>query len=584
MRARVADRRRRPDDLPAASRGTPRRGGGAGARWRRASRRRRGRCAARRRRRSAGSRTCAPSSRGAGGSRCGACRGSSSRCPPALAPPAARRRAYRRRRRPPSAPRPARRHELAQSRPPDRARAPSSERGRWRGRRGLPRSAWRTGRWKQRLLPLAVGVATTKPRARSCRGRRSRARSRTPAPGARRAGRRLVRAVRRRFPGRERGGEGGERPRRCAARVSSAQKQGRTQLLACQRPRTGSRPPARSTKGLRRAADSSHPLNLNGCTVFGQLPECRTARPGLSFPVLSPFARSCSLVHGVLWLLPTRSRRLPRSLDGRPEPAPDGRPCLPRPPRRPPQRTSSPGRRDLIAAGVPETRSPLAAPPEHRRSEQGSPVVRLPGARLHRHARGRTSARSSGRSTGSRAIPRHPVWQNHLTFTLARNRGGAWGLLQGASENVRRPFFLLVSVAAITFIVTLYRRLQPRQRALKWGLAARPRRRARQRLRPHPLRLGHRLHRLQGRVGAQDERARRARLPRDAEHRDRPLAHVQRRRRRHLRRRRAHGDRHVHVQSAGVRTRCTGTTLPPLASERELSGVSAPPADANRRR
>ncbi|MGO9713469.1 MAG: signal peptidase II [Polyangiaceae bacterium] len=66
--------------------------------------------------------------------------------------------------------------------------------------------------------------------------------------------------------------------------------------------------------------------------------------------------------------------------------------------------------------------------------------------------------------------PVAPLWQTHLTFTLARNRGGAWGLLQGASENVRRPFFLLVSVAAITFIVTLYRRLQPRQRALKWGL------------------------------------------------------------------------------------------------------------------
>ena len=66
--------------------------------------------------------------------------------------------------------------------------------------------------------------------------------------------------------------------------------------------------------------------------------------------------------------------------------------------------------------------------------------------------------------------PFSPLWQSHLTFTLARNRGGAWGLLQGASENVRRPFFLLVSVAAITFIVTLYRRLQPRQRALKWGL------------------------------------------------------------------------------------------------------------------
>jgi signal peptidase II len=62
------------------------------------------------------------------------------------------------------------------------------------------------------------------------------------------------------------------------------------------------------------------------------------------------------------------------------------------------------------------------------------------------------------------------IWKNHLTLLLAKNRGGAWGLLQSTSENVRRPFFLLVSVAAIAFIMTLYRRLQARQRALKWGL------------------------------------------------------------------------------------------------------------------
>ena len=68
----------------------------------------------------------------------------------------------------------------------------------------------------------------------------------------------------------------------------------------------------------------------------------------------------------------------------------------------------------------------------------------------------------------------YPGWinivDNHLMFVLAKNKGGAWGLLQGQSENVRRPFFLLVSVAAIAFIVTLYRRLQPNQYALKWGL------------------------------------------------------------------------------------------------------------------
>jgi len=57
-----------------------------------------------------------------------------------------------------------------------------------------------------------------------------------------------------------------------------------------------------------------------------------------------------------------------------------------------------------------------------------------------------------------------------LAFVLARNRGGAWGLLQTADEHVRRPFFLLISALAIVFIVSLYRRVHPQQHALKWGL------------------------------------------------------------------------------------------------------------------
>ncbi len=62
------------------------------------------------------------------------------------------------------------------------------------------------------------------------------------------------------------------------------------------------------------------------------------------------------------------------------------------------------------------------------------------------------------------------LMKDRLTLMYAENKGGAWGLLQGTREDVRRPFFLLVSVAAIAFIVTLYRRLTPRQQALKWGL------------------------------------------------------------------------------------------------------------------
>jgi signal peptidase II len=60
--------------------------------------------------------------------------------------------------------------------------------------------------------------------------------------------------------------------------------------------------------------------------------------------------------------------------------------------------------------------------------------------------------------------------KEHLTLTLAYNKGGAWGLLQNASEAIRRPFFLAVSLLAIAFIVSLYGRLAPGQRALKWGL------------------------------------------------------------------------------------------------------------------
>ncbi len=62
------------------------------------------------------------------------------------------------------------------------------------------------------------------------------------------------------------------------------------------------------------------------------------------------------------------------------------------------------------------------------------------------------------------------VIKDHLFFTLAYNRGGAWGLLQNESENLRRPFFLIVSALAIAFIVSLYHRLTTQQRALQWGL------------------------------------------------------------------------------------------------------------------
>jgi signal peptidase II len=62
------------------------------------------------------------------------------------------------------------------------------------------------------------------------------------------------------------------------------------------------------------------------------------------------------------------------------------------------------------------------------------------------------------------------IFEDHLSLTLAYNRGGAWGLLQDASEMVRKPFFFGVSIAAIFFIVSLYSRIADNQKALRWGL------------------------------------------------------------------------------------------------------------------
>ncbi len=69
-----------------------------------------------------------------------------------------------------------------------------------------------------------------------------------------------------------------------------------------------------------------------------------------------------------------------------------------------------------------------------------------------------------------RAFEPIELLDGHVNIILAYNRGGAWGLLQDASEMIRKPFFLGVSIAAILFIVSLYGRLTPSQRALKWGL------------------------------------------------------------------------------------------------------------------
>jgi len=62
------------------------------------------------------------------------------------------------------------------------------------------------------------------------------------------------------------------------------------------------------------------------------------------------------------------------------------------------------------------------------------------------------------------------VIANHFDFIYTLNPGGAWSFLRGLPENLRRPFFLFVSSAAIVFIISVYRRLHPEQWAMRWGL------------------------------------------------------------------------------------------------------------------
>lgn len=67
-------------------------------------------------------------------------------------------------------------------------------------------------------------------------------------------------------------------------------------------------------------------------------------------------------------------------------------------------------------------------------------------------------------------VPPKEIIKGRLSFVLARNPGGAWGMLHDQPEKLRKPFFILVSIVAVVVIVSMYRKLDVKQRALKWGL------------------------------------------------------------------------------------------------------------------
>src|SRR5262249_25595286 len=56
------------------------------------------------------------------------------------------------------------------------------------------------------------------------------------------------------------------------------------------------------------------------------------------------------------------------------------------------------------------------------------------------------------------------VWKGHIAFRLAKNPGGAWGLLGSESPALRIGFFVAISLIAVGFIISLYRKTTPDQK------------------------------------------------------------------------------------------------------------------------
>jgi signal peptidase II len=56
-------------------------------------------------------------------------------------------------------------------------------------------------------------------------------------------------------------------------------------------------------------------------------------------------------------------------------------------------------------------------------------------------------------------------------FRYVENPGAAWGFLSRSNAAFRTPFFLLVSLVAMVFIVAYFRRTAPEQRWLRLGLS-----------------------------------------------------------------------------------------------------------------
>ncbi len=118
---------------------------------------------------------------------------------------------------------------------------------------------------------------------------------------------------------------------------------------------------------------------------------------------------------------------------------------------------------ERLTPGLAEALAP-GAPPEQARGalDRATLVDRLRA--FHHHA----EHPCRGRPEACPAVEVVPGFWRHR---YVENPGAAWGLLANASERVRAPFFLAVSLVAVAFIVGYVRRLDDTQRLLTLALS-----------------------------------------------------------------------------------------------------------------
>jgi signal peptidase II len=147
-----------------------------------------------------------------------------------------------------------------------------------------------------------------------------------------------------------------------------------------------------------------------------------------------------------------RSRKIPMMSDSQPDSSPET--------------SSTDAAPETEESGAAEVAPKAAAGAPYRPSYVFLALVSVGVLALDLITKGWAVKTLSGRSPNDPLI----LIQDVLAFSLTYNKGGAFGMLASETGFWRQPFFVLVSAGAVLFIVSLYKKLTPEQRALRFGL------------------------------------------------------------------------------------------------------------------